>query len=61
MNFHNAEKQFVENVIFFNNPQSTPEKYNLYNGLANLAKGLQDLENEIQEIKRFLNNIARKQ
>ena len=57
MNFYNAEQQFNENFKIFCNPQSQPEKYNLYAGLGNLAKGLQYLEEEIRIIKQKLENI----
>ena len=54
MNFHSAQKQFKENASLFGNPRTDPEKYNLYNGLTNIADGLNSLEGELQEVKRLL-------
>ena len=48
---------FSENLQLFGDPQSNPEKYNLYNGLANLAEGIGELENEIDRLKREINQI----
>jgi hypothetical protein len=53
MDFDNAEKQFAENLRLFGNANREPEKFNLYAGLINLAKGLQSLGAEIAEIKRL--------
>lgn len=47
-----AEKQFAENVRLFGNAKSNPEKYNLYMGLANLAKAIRNLEYDLDELKR---------
>lgn len=54
MNFKNAEKQFNENFRLFSNPKTLPEKYNLYAGLGNMAKGMQNLEEKIEEINQRL-------
>lgn len=57
MDFNNAKKQFEENLNLFSSPQSQPEKYNLYAGLMNIAKGLEKLEYEIESIKQKLQKI----
>ncbi|MBU6500893.1 MAG: hypothetical protein KGJ89_02105 [Patescibacteria group bacterium] len=54
MDFNNAKKQFAENAGIFGNPNTEPENYNFYNGLTNLASGLEQLEYEMAEIKRLL-------
>lgn len=43
MDYINAEKQFGENLNLFTNPQTTPEKYNLYAGLSNLARAVGEI------------------
>ena len=50
MSFYDAERQFVENVKLFGNPQTQPEKYNLYNGLGNLARSLRNLEDKVDSL-----------
>ncbi len=47
-----AIKCFLENRDLFGNPQSQPEKYNLYNGLANLAQGISDMETEMKRLQQ---------
>lgn len=60
MNFYNAQKQFNENAKLFGNSRSNPENYNKYHGLANLAKGLEHMQVELDEIKKLLAYIANK-
>ncbi|MEX2054287.1 MAG: hypothetical protein WD883_01995 [Candidatus Colwellbacteria bacterium] len=50
MKFNAAKAQFVANAQLLG---SQPEKYNLYNGLANIAEGLKVLD----DIQRQLKNI----
>jgi len=50
MSFHNASRQFGENLRLFSDPQKEPEKYNLYAGLKNLADGLEDLEDSVRRL-----------
>lgn len=59
MDFHYAKKQFKENVELFGDPQSNPEKYNLYNGLANLADGLENLEQQLAYIRAMLESLRK--
>lgn len=51
MSFQLAAKQFQENIALSGGDQalaaSDPEKFNLYAGLANLARGLQQLERQL--------------
>lgn len=51
-----AKKQFDENLNLFANPNTEPEKYNLYAGLSNLAQGLEDLAAEVEELKRKIHD-----
>lgn len=58
---------FAENLQMFGLPAETqPEKYNLYNGLRNMATDMynmeskmNNMENELQEIKRIVVEIKR--
>ncbi len=54
MHLINAAKQFNENLRLFGNPETEPEKYNLYAGLQNLAIGLSSLENKVEALKNQL-------
>jgi hypothetical protein len=54
MSLDTAKKQFAENIQLFGNPNSQPEKFNLYGGLSNLAEALQNIENDLYEIKRLV-------
>jgi len=56
MDFHNAEEQFNDNFRQFGNAQTEPEKFNLYAGLANLARGLRVVQSELEDIR---NRVAR--
>ena len=57
-NLQIAAKCFGENLALFSDPQGTPEKYNLYNGLANLAGGIQALQAEIERLRPELQQLA---
>ena len=54
MNFYNAQKQFNENFRLFSDTKNTPDKYNLYAGLENMAAGLIVLQTEVENNKRLL-------
>ncbi|MEK7073131.1 MAG: hypothetical protein AAB974_01705 [Patescibacteria group bacterium] len=54
MSAYDAQKCFEENRRDFGNAQTQPEKYNLYNGLANLAQAVATIQRELDEIKRTL-------
>jgi len=61
MSFDNAAKQFNDNYILFgSDPKAQAEKFNLYNGLANLAKGLESLESQIYQINNRLEAMEQK-
>ena len=47
-----AMKCFDENRRIFGDANREPEKFNLYNGLYNLAKGVADLEEQVEALKR---------
>ncbi|MDC0336537.1 hypothetical protein OAN24_06570 [Pseudodesulfovibrio sp.] len=52
MNFDTAAKCFEENVRLFANARTEPEKYNLYNGLYNLAEGLRQFEHDLRQHRK---------
>lgn len=60
MSAQTAKKCFVENINLFANSQSQPEKFNLYNGLANLAQTLEKLERDLDDIDREIRRIKHK-
>jgi len=47
-----AINSFEENLRLFSNAQTEPEKYNLYNGLSELAHAIQRLKKDVADIKR---------
>ena len=55
---NNAKKCFSENLRLFANPTLEPEKYNLYNGLLNLAEAIKGIEQRIKYIKNEIDDIA---
>lgn len=59
MSFYNAKRQFQENLNLFSNPKTEPEKFNLYAGLQNLVIGLENLEDEINQMKNRIASIER--
>ena len=56
MNATTAKNCFEENMQL-NDPQTSPEKFNLYNGLANLAIAVQEIQAQIQSLERAVQNI----
>jgi len=48
----NALKCFEENIRLFGNARTEPEKFNLYNGLANLATAIKDMQAEIDSLRQ---------
>ena len=58
MNAHTAKKCFEENIALFANAQTQPEKFNLYNGLYNLADEIEKINHQIYQIGSVLNDIA---
>lgn len=47
-----AKDCFVENVEAFADPETQAEKFNLYNGLANLVEGVEELKKAIYQIQQ---------
>jgi hypothetical protein len=56
MSFQTAAVQFDENITLLGGQEALaandPEKFNLYAGLLNLARGLQRLEAEVAAIRQ---------
>jgi hypothetical protein len=59
MSIQSAINCFEENIRLFANSRVEPEKYNLYNGLANMASTIQRLDREVGEIKEVVDHILR--
>lgn len=59
MNLDWALKCFEENIRLFGQAQTQPEKYNLYNGLANLAHGLIQMQDEIVKSQQEIGQLRR--
>ena len=57
MSFYNAKKQFEDNLKFFGDPHKTPEQFNLYHGLANMAQAFISLERRINQIEHKISAI----
>lgn len=53
-----AKKCFEENIRLFSNPNSQPEKYNMYNGLANLARAVGDLEDKVRSLEKEVRKLS---
>lgn len=49
-----GKRCFAENVRLFGNANTEPEKFNLYNGLAQLASAIQDLERSVEQMARAI-------
>ena len=58
MSFDGASQQFRENLrLFGSDPRTQTEKFNLYNGLINIAEGLKDLKSAIDKIEQRLQHL----
>ncbi len=42
---------FRENCQLFSNPQDAPEKYNLYGGLIQLAKDIEEIQRRLKSME----------
>ncbi|MBU1084861.1 hypothetical protein KKB06_00770 [Patescibacteria group bacterium] len=51
MSTYQAKIQFEENLKLFGNATSQPEKYNLYAGLINLTKAIEQIKSDLRSIK----------
>ena len=49
-----AKRMFVENLNAFGDKQSQPEKYNLYLGLIYLVASVEQIQQELEQIKQQL-------
>lgn len=57
MSFYSAKRNFEENLNLFADPQTNPEKYNLYMGLLNMVRGIESLEREVDQVKEEVHRI----
>ena len=53
----NALKCFQENLRLFADARTEPEKFNLYNGLANLASTLGSLQSEVHQLREEIQRL----
>lgn len=51
---------FLENRNLFSNAKTTPEKFNLYNGLTFLSKAVSDLSLKIEEMGKEIEDLKYK-
>lgn len=49
-----AKRMFVENLNSFGNEQNQPEKYNLYLGLIYLVASVEQIQQDLDQIKQLL-------
>lgn len=49
-----AKMRFVENLNTFGDGKTHPEKYNLYLGLIYLAASVEQIQQDLEEIKQLL-------
>ena len=54
-----AAKCFNENRNLFSNPQTLPEKFNLYNGLENMAVMVEHLLSKVEHLEREIEILRR--
>lgn len=57
MSFFHAKRQFEDNLNLYWDPNVSPEKYNLYAGLLNLADGLYKLESRVEQIEQKIKRM----
>jgi hypothetical protein len=61
MDARTAERMFEENLrLFTPRPETEPEKFNLYGGLANLAKELQGIRSELARLGQAVGQLQRR-
>jgi hypothetical protein len=53
-------KCFLENRNLFSNAQNSPEKFNLYNGLAGLSSVVADLIHKIDSLTAEIEDLKHK-
>lgn len=49
-----AKRMFVENLNAFGDKQTQPEKYNLYLGLIYLVASVEQVQQDLEQIKQLL-------
>jgi hypothetical protein len=49
-----AKRMFVENLNSFGNEQTQPEKYNLYLALIYLTASVEQIQQDLEQIKQML-------
>lgn len=49
-----AKRMFVENLNAFGDEKTQPEKYNLYLGLIYMASAVEQIQQDLEEIKQQL-------
>ncbi len=54
-----AEEFFTENQRLFTDVETEPEKYNLYGGLATLARDVAQLQNRVEVLIGEVDNLRR--
>ena len=57
INSKTAKDCFEENIGLIGGHQSNPEKFNLYNGLANLAVAISGIEETLQRLETRITNL----
>lgn len=57
MNHDAGANCFFENRNLFSNPQATPEKFNLYNGLASLSTAVSGLLLKVDEMDKEIKDL----
>lgn len=57
MSTRTAKMCFEENLQLFGDPHSQPEKFNLYNGLKNLADSLTTLDQKLNNVHSEVVNL----
>ena len=60
MNAFNAKQQFSDNLQLVGNAWTDPEKFNLYSGLYNLAESLEQIQNELNQVKSDIQILIHK-
>jgi hypothetical protein len=59
MSIETAIKCFEENLRLFGDSRTQPEKFNLYNGLAQLSKAVQSMEVELHRVRSEVESLRR--
>ena len=60
MRIQSAIRCFDENIKLFGNPQVEPEKFNLYAGLAEMARAIERLDAEVYTIEQVVERVVQR-